>query len=379
MTQKSNPVKLGLFVVLGVLLGVATAFWLGAQRLNEPFVRRVTYFDESVQGLELGAPLKLRGVVIGRVCGIGFGPEHRLVEVSMEVFVDKLVALRIVPDASAITDSVADSNLPEDLRIELASSGITGVKFLQVDFFPDVGPPMELPFEPPSSYIPSVRSTLKGVEDTFDELALRMPRILEEGEALLVRVRTDLEAADLGALVGDVRRLVDTVDGRLAAFDVAAVNGLVGRVANDADELSNTVRGLGDDARATLEELRLALAEARVALNRVTADAGPIDRVVASVEDAAQRAGSLAGTAEAVLREGRLGETTASLRGAAGAAEGLSGELGAVTVELERTLVTLQSALRAAGRLADHLERQPSSILRGRPAVAGPPPLASDR
>ncbi|MEL6716312.1 MAG: MlaD family protein, partial [Planctomycetota bacterium] len=134
MTQKSNPVKLGLFVVLGVLLGVATAFWLGAQRLNEPFVRRVTYFDESVQGLELGAPLKLRGVVIGRVCGIGFGPEHRLVEVSMEVFVDKLVALRIVPDASAITDSVADSNLPEDLRIELASSGITGVKFLQVDF-----------------------------------------------------------------------------------------------------------------------------------------------------------------------------------------------------------------------------------------------------
>lgn len=379
MTQSSNPVKLGLFVVLGVFGAVAAAFWLGAQRLNEPFVRRVTYFDESVQGLELGAPVKLRGVVIGRVCGIGFGPEHRFVEVMMEIFVDKLVALRIVPDAAAVTERVADDDLPPDLRIELASSGITGVKFLQVDFFPGEGPPMELPFTAPADYIPSVRSTLKGVEDTFNVLNTRLPRILEQGEGLLAQLRSDLDGAELSGLVADVRALVNDVDERLAALDVAAVNGLVGRATAEVEQLFGTVRGMGDEARLTLAELRGAASDARLALDRLTGTEGPIERAVRSVEATAQRAGSLADAADGAIRDARLGETAASLRGAAGSADGLVHDVGAVTAELERTLVALQGALRSVGRLADHLERQPASLLRGRPSSASPPPLQPDR
>ena len=48
---------------------------------REETVSFVTYFDESVQGLEVGAPVKLRGVPIGHAVDIGFAPDRRHIEV----------------------------------------------------------------------------------------------------------------------------------------------------------------------------------------------------------------------------------------------------------------------------------------------------------
>ena len=59
--------KLGLFVLSGLVLLIGSAFYLGARRLVRPSAEVVSFFDESVQGLEEGAPLKMRGVTIGKV------------------------------------------------------------------------------------------------------------------------------------------------------------------------------------------------------------------------------------------------------------------------------------------------------------------------
>jgi len=65
VAQTTNHWKLGLFVVVGMGLALATVFWLGLRRLNRDAIPIVTYFDESVQGLDVGSPVKFRGQLRG--------------------------------------------------------------------------------------------------------------------------------------------------------------------------------------------------------------------------------------------------------------------------------------------------------------------------
>ncbi len=77
--------KLGLFVVLTSILGFVILVWLGTVGLSRNKTQVVSYFDESVQGLDVGSPVKFRGVRIGRVADIGIGPDRRHVEVTSDV------------------------------------------------------------------------------------------------------------------------------------------------------------------------------------------------------------------------------------------------------------------------------------------------------
>jgi paraquat-inducible protein B len=54
MALGTNRWKLGLFVILGLALATAAAVVLGAHTFNEATVRNLSYFDESVQGLDVG-------------------------------------------------------------------------------------------------------------------------------------------------------------------------------------------------------------------------------------------------------------------------------------------------------------------------------------
>ena len=73
----TNHWKLGLFVVLGFVLALCTVVFLGARSLHKDSVSYKTYFDESVQGLEIGSPIKFRGVTIGNVSAIDIAPLAR--------------------------------------------------------------------------------------------------------------------------------------------------------------------------------------------------------------------------------------------------------------------------------------------------------------
>lgn len=90
MAAPTNHWKLGLFVVVGFVLVLSTGAVLGARSLRKEVVRYVSYFDESVQGLETGSPIKFRGVTIGNVGWIDVAPDHRHVEVTSELGVAEL-------------------------------------------------------------------------------------------------------------------------------------------------------------------------------------------------------------------------------------------------------------------------------------------------
>ena len=67
MSDERRYYRLGLFVICAFLLAVATLLVFGSDVFSRPGPMLETYIDESVQGLDVGAPLKYRGVKIGRV------------------------------------------------------------------------------------------------------------------------------------------------------------------------------------------------------------------------------------------------------------------------------------------------------------------------
>ena len=72
MSQKANYFKLGLFVIGALVAGVVVVLVIGSGRWFERKITIETYFNESVQGLDLGSKIKFKGVVIGDVTKISF-------------------------------------------------------------------------------------------------------------------------------------------------------------------------------------------------------------------------------------------------------------------------------------------------------------------
>ena len=65
--KKSNPTALGLFLLIGLALGLAGVLVFSSGTLFHPKQKSILYFDGSLKGLSPGAPVKFRGVTIGKV------------------------------------------------------------------------------------------------------------------------------------------------------------------------------------------------------------------------------------------------------------------------------------------------------------------------
>ena len=78
MARKTSKFMIGLFVTIGILIGMVAVVWVGASKYFEKGATYVTYFDESVQGLQLDSAVSDRGVEAGRVEKIRVAPDNRL-------------------------------------------------------------------------------------------------------------------------------------------------------------------------------------------------------------------------------------------------------------------------------------------------------------
>lgn len=317
MAAPTNHWKLGLFVVGGVVITLATLVILGARSLQKDTVPFVTYFDESVQGLDVGSPVKFRGVIIGTVSAINIAPDRRHVETVSDVDADAVSRLRL-PSGKADAATVR-ATIPPDLRAQLASAGITGVKFLQMDFFPEKdNPPPSLPFPVPPNYVPSAVSMMKNVEDAITRAMNRVPEVADN--ILLVTTRLDRILTDV-----EHRRFADQVDAVLGRTDrvLARMDGTLAGL--KTDELSAQARG-------TLGNIDGVANRMSALLDRTTAQDG--------LFMSAQRASDAVGDAA---------------RNATG-----------IGTELDETLRAVQDAAGSVRKLADALELDSDMLLKGR-------------
>lgn len=295
-TTATNNWKLGLFVLVGIITMMGALFWLGARRFQRTSFPAVSYFDESVQGLDVGSPVKFRGVTVGNVSDITIAPDHRHVQVTSDIYVDAIQRLGLGDRAPRPGEEFINPLL----RVQLVAAGITGVRFLQTDFFhPGRYPEPKLPFDPPWNYIPSAPSTLKSVGDTATEVLNRLP---------------DLESR--------ISETLGAMNGALASFD-------------------RFVTGLHDEN-------------------------GSFDRLLVQLRSTATDVGH-------EIEAAKLSDTTASIRTAATNVSTAATSFGEMREDLQASLATLRETLESVRAVADDLERDPSTLLRG-PRPDGPPP-----
>lgn len=296
MAAPTNTVKIGLFVVLGFGAALALAIAVGAARGREKTTAFYTYFNEPVTGLDLGAPVRARGVSVGQVGAVSFAPDRRMVAVRLDIRAD------------AFETFGGHNHAPDpdpDLRAQLAVQGLTGSRFVSIDFVdPAASPPPALSFEPHQHYIPAAKSQQKSLEDSVSKAM--------DGLANLV----DTMSRD-GFSEKTVQAMTTTND---------ALRGVDLFVKSLNDE------NIPQRAGVTVDEIHHTLNKVGSALDRINGESGLIATTQRSVSS--------------------LGDVGRSATGPAR--------------DLEATLSEIREAAAAFRLLADELERDPDMLLKGR-------------
>lgn len=345
--QQTNEWKLGLFVVTSIMVGLASILWLGANRFEREIISAWTYFDESVQGLEAGSAVKFRGVLIGNVSQIRVAPDHRRVAVLMHINADVLSALGLRREGQR--DDPGGPFVPPDVRVQLASSGLTGGKYLSIDKFDPTKTKLpELPFPVPWNYVPATPSTLKSVEETVLKLAVDVPQAIADARELFHDARRFLVEIDPKGLTHEAQALMSETRQTVAAVDGPALAAKVDGLLTALDRTANRVDALAAD------------------LGRLTGEEGELTALVADAREVTR-------TVNDAIERADLAATTASLRDTSGSVGGLTRDLGAMSRDLRQALTSLRDAADKVARLAEVLERDPGSLIHGRsPGAAGP-------
>jgi len=259
MSQQANYFKLGLFVIGAVAAGVVVLLIIGSGRWFENKVTIETYFNESVQGLDIGSKMKYRGVVIGEVTSIGFTYNLYQGNLPMEqraryVMVEAQLQPRLVGGRSAAGDLTSPGNASKEvergLRVRLTPQGITGTNYLEVDYVDPPPPVLPIQWQPMNIYIPSTPSTVTAFVNAAQEIIDRLHKLDIEGT--LVNLNKLLVTANdrLGAL--DTSDISKHAESTLTKLD-NALDGLQTR------QLSDEAKGLMGELRATNAELRKTL------------------------------------------------------------------------------------------------------------------------
>lgn len=320
MSTPTNHWKLGLFVVVSSLIGLLAMVLVAASLLSTETVAYKSYFDEAVSGLAIGSPVTFRGVVLGNVSAIDVAPDRRHVEIAYDLGVEELSRLGLASKG----DHGTQIKVPPDLRVQLGSNGITGSKYLQIDFFESAThPPPHLPFRTGRNHIPATSSTLKNVEDAvvraadaIPQLAQEMTTILAQLSNLLQEITNERLPEKSGLAIDTAQRVLSSLDHKLAGLDV---------------------HGLSDQTQTALTHLNDVLAKADSALGEVAGDRG----LMVSLTRASNGIGDLAENAR---------------------------DLGP---EMTRALSSVEGAAQALQELLISLERDPDMLVKGR-AEASP-------
>jgi ABC-type transporter Mla subunit MlaD len=312
MTTPTNHWKLGLFVVVASGCALTFLIWLGSQSFRKETVRYVSFFDEPVTGLEIGSPVSFRGVRLGNVELIDIAPDRRHVEVGYDLQIELLVHMGLAKKRKGHVSM----RVPDDVRVQIASSGVTGVKHIKLDYLPQ-SPVLKLPFPVPENYIAASPSTLKSLEDAVMHALDDLPAVVDK--ALSVLSRTDaLIASVQGAALPEKASLLLTN----ASQTVEVLHGKVSGV----DSV-----GISQQANQALGQLNQVLARADNLIKRVDSDSGLLSSV--------QRATDA------------MGEVAVNARGTA--------------PRLDQTLDHVSDVAVSMQRLLDALERDPDMLLKG--------------
>src|SRR5262249_4921654 len=132
--ESARYFKIGLFVIAAIVLAVIGVVVLGGGVFFEKTNLIETYIDESVQGLDVGSPMRFRGVLVGKgeqipLTSPEYKPRRRYVLVRAGISSD-IFQFPLSDPASP----VFLTEIERGLRVRLAPQGLTGTAYLEADY-----------------------------------------------------------------------------------------------------------------------------------------------------------------------------------------------------------------------------------------------------
>lgn len=249
MENKAHAMVAGVFVLAATALLALLAVWLMRDNTQRDFYEMST--SETVSGLQPQAPVRFRGVPVGKIEGIGFDTK-----------IKGNVLIRVSIDRSAPVNKSAFATV--------ASQGVTGLGFIQLDdngesserLMPNDDDPPRIPLKPGG-----LEKLLKQSDQIFNQLeqaSIRLNKVLsDENQQAVTTAVTQMGEAAVGF-------------NRLA-------KGLEPTVAS----LPRLTQDLSRDTRAALQSVKVTTDEVGVTAKRLNEKGGPLDKLAEGGESLA--------------------------------------------------------------------------------------------
>jgi paraquat-inducible protein B len=332
MSKQANTKLIGSFVVGGIALVIAGVLLFGSGRLFTQQRKFVLFFDDSVSGLSIGAPVDFRGVKVGRVTDIKVVLEKEDLSLRIPVFIEfDPGRVRLDTTENEVKNLVETQGtktflellINRGMRAQLVmQSLVTGQLGIHLDFFPDK-PARLVGAESGYPEIPTVESSLSELAKTVQnipvaEIADRLLKILDRTQQLVYSPELQETVVSINQSAKAMHSLLVNLDGQ--------------------------VKPLAANADLTLAETRKTMADASKLARNVDAR---IPQILASLDDTLKTVG-------------------VAMRGANKVIDGITADNSPVRLELMRTLNEFASAARSFRVLVDYIESHPEALVRGK-------------
>lgn len=325
MATQKTKLAVGLFLFVGISIGLLAFIWLGMSHYLEKGRLYCVYFNESVQGLEIDSPVKFRGVTIGRVVDIDVATDLRLIEVIVKI--------------------EKGSDMGDNKVAQLKNVGITGSMFIEIDIMdpdePNMTPIPDFAFdyERIPSRLSDIEEIIEGIGDFIDQI----------------------KAIGLEEISGKINITLDKFN---QAIDDANIKGLSKNLESSLEDIGNIVeKKRWDRILASVEEaiksLESVMAKTDTSVGRVDNSLASIERLVVGKEKEVELA--VENFRKAIDKVNRLLDNGNAI--VAGADEPIY-HLGQSLMEIAKSL---EEATENINRISDMIADHPSQLLFGEP------------
>ena len=252
MSKQASKTLIGAFVVVALGLVIAGVVVFGSGRLFRKVEKAVMYFEGSVQGLQVGAPVMFRGVQIGHVTNIVMEFNAKdltaLIPVYTEFYPGKIIPIGGL--GGSFDQQYRQALIEKGLRAQLVlQSFVTGQLLVDVDFHP--GTPIRLVgLEKEYPEIPTIPSGIEQLKKRIEQLPLT--EIAGRVNEALAGINKLVNSRDLQASIGSLNQLLQDTDA-LAKNLNAKVEHL------DSEQIASSIKETLSAAQGTLNEARKAV------------------------------------------------------------------------------------------------------------------------
>ena len=324
MSKPIGKPIIGAFVLGAIALAVAGLFVLGGGKFLKKKYMRVMYFDGSVKGLKVGAPVTFRGVEIGTVSDIAIRANTEDLTTRIPVIVE------IDPDRIETTGGQLENQLPQMIkrglraRLELQSM-VTGQLQIELDYMPDTKVKL-VGGKSKYAEIPTVPSIMSKFAKDLEQIPIQ--EIGHRVSAVLAGIEKFMDNPELGQSVKNLNQTILNLQ----------------KLVKDVGSHVDPILGSATTAIGHADELVLNVNK-------------QFDPLAADVKKTAAAVTGAADAARPALKEAERAFANIAA---------LTGKGSEERRQLDRTLKELRSAARSIKVWAEYLERHPEALIRGK-------------